>query len=476
MEPTFIEKWLQEFKDGATNTNEWIIKWYIENHDTTKMREGVRYYENENDILRREQYAVVDGVKVTDPDKPNNRIPHGWHKLLVDQKTAYLVGQPINFSADDKRLTEYINQYLGEDWDDVANELVKNASNKGVEWLLPFIDEEGEFDFIIIPGEQYIPIYEGTRQKKQIAGIRYYQIHVNGEESIRAEFWDENTVTFYIKQNGEFILDPFQEENPQSHFYYGTPGNMQGYGWGRIPFIKFRNNEDEKSDLAYYKQLIDAFDNRVSDNQNNFDEIQELIYILKGYEGQSLSEFTRNIKQYKAINVDGEYAGVDTIQAEIPMTSIDSHLDRLRESIFTFGFGVDISSDKFGNSPSGIALKFLYSLLDMKSNTLERKFRKGIQELLWFLCEYLSISGKGQYDYKSVDFTFKRSMMVNELEQSQIAQQSKGIISDKTIIANHPWVDDLQQEEERIQAEKDAYVQVNLGAVNTNANAGGQPQ
>jgi SPP1 family phage portal protein len=247
-----------------------------------------------------------------------------------------------------------------------------------------------------------------------------------------------------------------------------SEGSMKGYGWGRVPFIKFRNNEDEKGDLTYYKQLIDSFDNRVSDNQNNFDEIQELIFILKGYEGQSLSEFTRNMKQYKAISVDGEHSGVETIQAEIPMTSIDSHLDRLRENIFTFGFGVDVSSDKFGNSPSGIALKFLYSLLDMKSNTLERKFRQGIQELLWFLCEYLKMSGKGEYDYKEVDFTFKRSMMVNELEQSQIAQQSKGIISDKTILANHPWVTDLQQEEERIQAEKDSYTQVNLNNPPTN--------
>jgi SPP1 family phage portal protein len=136
----------------------------------------------------------------------------------------------------------------------------------------------------------------------------------------------------------------------------------------------------------------------------------------------------RNLKYYKAIKTDAE-GGVDTIQGEVPMASIDSHLNRLRESIFTFGFGVDISKDKFGNSPSGIALKFLYSLLDMKSNTTERKFRQGIQELLWFLCEYLKISGKGDFDYKAVDFTFKRSMMVNELEQATIAQNSKGIIS-----------------------------------------------
>src|SRR5690625_1916804 len=78
------------------------------------MREGVRYYENENDIMTRQQYAVIDGVKMIDEDKPNNKIPHGWHKLLVDQKVAYLVGNPINFDTKDEELLEHINEYFGD--------------------------------------------------------------------------------------------------------------------------------------------------------------------------------------------------------------------------------------------------------------------------------------------------------------------------------------------------------------------------
>lgn len=453
--PTHTEELVQHIQE--TKSHDRLLKAFIDadGPKVARMAEGVRYYENENDVTKRKQYAVVDGVKVIDEEKPNNRIPHGWHKLLVDQKQAYLVGQPINFAADDDTLTGYINEYLGEQWDDTANELVKNAANKGIEWLHPYIDEQGEFDYMITPAEQCIPIYEGNRKKKLLYMIRYYPHVLVDENTIRVELWDDNQVWFYVRSNGDYILDPSVEENPQSHFYYGSDGRMSGYGWGRVPFIPFKNNEQEKGDLSYYKQLIDAFDNRVSDNQNTLDEIQELIYILRGYEGESLSEFTRNIKYYKAIKVDSE-GGVDTVQSDVPMQSIDSHLDRLRDSIFTFGQGVDIATDKFGNSPSGISLKFLYSLLDMKADTLERKFRQGIQALMWFLCEYLSISNKGNYDYKEIDFTFSRSMMVNELENAQIAQQSKGIISDKTIVANHPWVSDWEQEIERLEEQNES--------------------
>lgn len=454
-------------RDSSTQ-HERMIKALIDEHDTSKMTEGVRYYENENDITKRKQYAVIDGVKVEDPEKANNRIPHGWHKLLVDQKAAYLVGQPINFSADDKKLTEFINEYLGEKWDDTANELVVAASNKGKEWLHPFIDEEGEFDFMQIPAEQCIPVYADKRQKKLAYMIRYYPHVLVDEETIRVELWDDKQTWYYVKTENGYIPDPSVEKNPDSHFEYGVSKDMNGYGWGRVPFIKFRNNEQEKGDLAYYKQLIDAFDKRVSDNQNTLDEIQELITVLKGYDGSDLAEFKQNLKYYKVIKVDTD-GGVDKLEQEMPIASIDSHLDRMRESIFTFGNGIDIGVDKFGSSPSGIALKFLYSLLDLKASTLERKFRVSIQELIWFLCEYLAISGKGEFDYKEVDFTFKRTMMVNELESVQMAAQSKGIISDKTIIANHPFVDDLEMELERIEEEKAAYVDLEQPIeVNTN--------
>jgi len=53
-------------------------------------------------------------------------------------------------------------------------------------------------------------------------------------------------------------------------------------------------------------------------------------------------------------------------------------------------------------------------------------------------------------------------MMVNDLETATIAQQSKGIISDRTIIANHVWVDDLEQELERIEEEKASYIDLDV--------------
>lgn len=447
MTPTEQEQ-INAIIEGSSPKFSQILKELIESHDNSKMVEGVNYYFNQSDIKSRKQYYYVDGVKTEDPTKPNNKIPHGFHKLLVDQKTAYLVGKPITFTSDGNE-AEIVTETLTEDFDDVMNELVKNASNKGVEYLHPYIDEEGNFDTVIIPAEQIIPLYNQMDPKKLDGFIRYYPYKVDGKETIKAEVWDKQQVTYYVKVQGEYVLDMDYEEPIQSHFYI----NDEGYGWGEVPLIEFRNNEEKVSDLTFYKELIDDYDKRRSDVSNNLEEIQALVWVLKGYEGESLSEFMENLRYYKAIKTDSE-GGAETKQADLPIAAMDSHLDRSEKNIFMFGQGVDMTTDKFGNSPSGIALKFLFSLLDMKSDVLERKFRKGLEWLVWFISKYSEIIGEGAFDYKKVRYTFNKAMLMNELEQATIAQNSKGVISDETIVANHPWTDDVAAEMKRLEEQR----------------------
>lgn len=436
-----------------------IIKEHINKHDISKMNTGERYYRNENDILNRKMHYWDNGSQVEDSTKTNNKVSHNWHKLLVDQKTSYLVGKPVNFNADDKGFTEDINSLLGEEFDDTLPELLKESANKGIAWLQPYIDENGEFGFDLIKSQEIIPIWKNSRQKELQAIIRHYYITLNGKERIYAEYWTDKDVTFYIQgENGEFELDITvdsegnTELNPQSHFYY----NNLGYGWGKVPFIPFKNNEEMLYDLQFYKSLIDVYDKNVSDLANNLEDIQDVVTVLKGYMGTDLKEFNDNMRFFKTIAVDQD-GGVDKLEINIPIEAKKEMLDRLEENIFMFGQGVNTKTDKFGNSPSGVALKFLYALLDLKANITERKFRMSIKSLLWFLCEYLKISPqyKKTYNYKSVQVTFNKSMITNDAEKVEMTTKSKGIISDETIVSNHPWVEDVNDELERLKKQQE---------------------
>lgn len=50
--------------------------------------------------------------------------------------------------------------------------------------------------------------------------------------------------------------------------------------------------------------------------------------------------------------------------------------------------------------------------------------------------------------------TWTRNRIQNDTETAQIATQSVGILSEQTILANHPWVEDVSAEVEQIKEEE----------------------
>ncbi|QAR95746.1 phage portal protein [Bacillus subtilis] len=456
--PTHTEELLKIIEDSAETSDTLpdtsAILRMIDKHEyeRDKMLEGVAYYMNQADIKKKLRYYYEGGIRKVDTDKPNNRISHNWHKLLVQQKTQYLVGKPITFNAEDENFLKLVNDFVNEEFDDVLNQLLKNASNKGREWLHPFVDEEGKFDFIRIPAEEVCPVYDTTKKRNLLYAIRYYDIKTIDDEFIRkVELYTDQQIFYYVMHDGELVLDFEYKRNPESHFYLGETG----YGWGRVPLIEFKNNDEGVSDLVFYKDLIDQYNNTISNNANTFDEMQDVIYELKNFGGQDLGEFMTNLKHYKAVEV-GEDGGLELKTVDVPIDSANTHLDRLEENIYRFGQGVNNNPDKVGNSPTNVAIKNLYSLLDLKANEAERKFRPALHAFFWFFTEYLKMTGQGEYDPTLLQMTFNRSRMTNELEEVQMGSQSTDI-SKETRLAHHPWVDDVEAEQKRIKDEELEY-------------------
>lgn len=97
----------------------------------------------------------------------------------------------------------------------------------------------------------------------------------------------------------------------------------------------------------------------------------------------------------------------------------------------------------------------MYSDIDLDMNGMELEYQAALEELLWFINMHLYNTGVGDYENEEVEIIFNRDMMLNEGEAIDNVAKSVGIISDETLIANHPWVTNVDNELERIQAQKD---------------------
>ena len=94
-----------------------------------------------------------------------------------------------------------------------------------------------------------------------------------------------------------------------------------------------------------------------------------------------------------------------------------------------------------------MALKYLYSLLELKAGLMETEFRPGFGRLVRAICRH-----EGMKAGRIVQ-TWTRTAVHNEAELAAIAQQSTGILSRRTILENHPWVTDADKELEQLERE-----------------------
>ena len=444
------------------------VIYLIENFMSSKKRklmmEGERYYQVDNDIMDRKITKKVNGHEEEETWKANNKLAHGKYKTQVDEKVAYLLTKPVTFKTEtgenEEIYSKKIKDVLGKRFQYQLTQLGYEASNKGVGWLQVYVDENGDFKTMLIPSEQCIPYWKDRSHTELEAMIRVYDTTVwqyNQEKVVQnVEVWKADSVAYYRLEGSLLIYDYEKSEDaggPIAHYKQGNEWKV----WGKVPFIPFKNNQIELPDIKFVKSLIDGYDIGRSEAANYVEEVKNLIFVLKGYGGQDLSEFMKSINEDRAIPIDDpEDGGVDTITPQMDITALREHYEQLNRDIVESGQSVNKDLDKFGSAPSGVALKFMYSGLDLKCNLLEAEFKNGFEMLMYFVDVYLQLTGQGSFENIGIELVFNRDMTVNESEQVQNCNNSKNVISDKTIIAHHPFVTNVEEEMKALEEQREA--------------------
>lgn len=433
-----------------------LIRKYQPGHSefVVKALQARNYYENKTDIL----FPDLKKKKEQE-EKPlrnaDNRIPFNFHGLLVNQKASYMFTAPPLFDLGSKAANKSLTKFLGDKYAKVCKDLCIDASNCTIGWLHLWKDNVGSWKYAIVPAEQIIPVWSKSLEKKLLGVLRTYPDidEDTGDSYTVYEYWNDKECAAYRLKAGDeleqlkpypmFMVDP--ELCEMSEVYQHVAGE--------VPFFPFFNNNINANDLANIKPLIDTYCKVFSGFVNDLEDIQEIIFVLTNYGGADLGEFMRDLKNYKAIQIEsegeGDHSGVSTLTIELPVEAREKLLTITRKCIFEQGMGIDPDPVNFGNS-SGVALGFLYSLLELKAGLQETEFKLGFGRFIRCICRLMKIPIKDDV----ITQTWTRTSVKNDLELSQIAQQSVGVISQETIIAHHPWVEDPEGELALVEKQK----------------------
>ena len=431
-----------------------------------------RYYKNENDILQKKRYVIGkdaqnNPVLMESKVLTNNKLCHNFMKKLTRQKIAYMLGKPFTLSAnkeDDVRAEEMfklVQEYFGKEFYKLIKNVGRDSIVKGIGWIHVYYNEEGKLKFMRCAPEEVIPLWADSDHTELDAVIRKYTVeqYTMGRKKLLTfvDYYTKEAV-YHYKYNDDGVLIPDEEKGFRSANFSlksaGEDGKEQEFGvmWAKIPFIPFKYDPDEQSLLVRIKSLIDDYDKKTSGIADNIDDFPNSITVVKNYDGASKEEFVHNKNQYRTIFVQGD-GDARTLETPLNIEEVDKHLQRLREDIYEFGQGVN-TADKDIRDTSGVALRFLYADLDMDCVDWGSECEWSLMLLIWFIQQDLIARGKGDFTDVSYSIIFNTDVIINETETIQNCFTSAGLISGRTIAANHPWVMNADKELKRLREEQ----------------------
>ncbi len=431
------------------------------------MKTSQEYYDNDADILKRKRYYIDrNGVKVEAPLLANNRISHPFLKNLVDQKANYLLAKPFSFTCEDEQFTEILKTYFNKKFKRMLKNLAEEAIKKGIAWLQVYYDEEGHLKFKRIPSEQCIPIWKDTEHLELESLIRYYKtdvVKIDGtiQELTKVEYFTDEGVWYYVMEKpGVLKMDPdYADDNGTTgHFKVlkqtssKTEEEIQA-SWRKIPFVALKYNTEEIPLLKYVKSMIDNYNKTRSNVANDIEDVPNKTKVVKDFQGTDKDAFVHNLATYSTIFVKGD-GGVDVLDTSISSELSDAHSDRLRKDIYALGRGIDTQNENLGNV-SGVALKYRYIDLDQDATDLGDEIQVLLEQLAWFIM--VDENGGADVDEEDIpefEINFAVDTISNESDVIMDCRNSLGVISDETVIANHPWVKDVASELAKVEEQR----------------------
>lgn len=379
-----------------------------------------RYYHLENPTIMRYQKLVrsLAGIAITDDWSPNNKIPSNWYFYFITQAVGHLLSNGVYFADDSTK------ERLGKNFDRAIVWLATEAKNGGVSF--GFWNHDHIETFTI---REFVPLYdEYTGSLK--AGIRFWQIDAN--KPIRYVLYEPDGYTEYVEEKGEDIRE-YAPKRAYRQIVHSSPVGesviVDGENYAGFPIVPFYNIL-KQSEIVGNVNVIDAYDLMASGLVNNTDEGNFIYWILKNCDGMNEEDderFIADLRKHHFAHANGDDgAGVESHVVETPFEAHEVSLDRLERQLFINFMAADVRKISAGNI-TATEIRAAYEPLNAKSDLFEFC-------VIDFIAGILALAGIDDTP------TFKRSQIVNQLEETEMVLTAAEWLDEETILKKLPWI------------------------------------
>lgn len=421
------------------NPDKSAIRILINKHaaERSRLEKLLRYYEGDHDILH-------------DSERENKLICN-HAKDIADTASSYFIGEPVSYTTDDDilALTDALETAEADEADG-DNGLDLSIYGRAYEYIYTKKDETSLRCKNLDPYNTFM-VYDDTIEQNELFAVYYFaKVDDTGKRPI------EYRATV-LTQNLKWELDII--DGSRAQMLVETP---EPHYKGEVPVIQYMNNKLGIGDYELQIPLIDAYNalmsDRVTDKEQFIDSILAIYGTLLSDEededeetGSASEDAMKRLKRRKLLELP------DSTKAEyLTRTFDESGVEILKKAIeqdiHKFSHVPCMTDEAFGGNVSGVAMEFKLLGLENITKIKTRYYKKGLRKRLRIFQSFYGIKGIN-LNVDGVKMSFTRALPKNLLEISQIVANLWGKVSKKTLLAQVPFVTDVDAELEAVNAE-----------------------
>lgn len=374
-------------------------------------------------------------------------------KYISDTKASFVAGIPPVYEADaeDVKGQEIVDLYNEQTLATLDQQLVKDASRYGRGIELEYMDM---VDNALTPQSvQVSPLdgfiaYDQTLNPKPVFGAIHYAVER-----------DDGTVDDFLDVYDDKEVVRYQMTGAaESSAWVEVPGTRRLHGFSSVPMVEYLNNPDCIGDFEPILDLQTSLNEMLSDRIRDKNRFASAIMVAKGMSfgdsDEEVDEVMGTVKEDEYISIPRD-SDLTYLTKVFDEASVQILVDDVTTNIHKITGIPDLSDENFASNTSGVAMKYkLLGLLNV-SQALEAEFRKGFRRR----CRLYSSAmfGDAGADVRSMDVKFRFNLPTDpsfEAQSLQIFIQN-GLLSRETALGFVPYVDDVQEELERIRGEEE---------------------
>ena len=396
-----------------------------------KLKKYKNYYDGLHTILNK-SYA--------DESKKCNHTIINYCKNIADSYCGYLATPGyISYSSNDdiEEIMEILkyNDYQAEDAD-----LLLDALIYGVSAELMYIDKDGKTRFRLINPTSCFGVYDDSLTGDLTHFVRWYKANDWDDSDIyNVDVYSDYDIKHY-KMNGLSGFLTFVSEEP--HYFSQCPANILVL-------------QDEKSIYDCVISLQDAVNELLT---SEIDDYSAFCDAYLGITGADADNDDVNIMKDSKVIVLPEGADIKWITKNMNDAQVENILKRIHDSIYRIAQCPDFSSESFvGGVSSGIAIRYRLTGMETRAGKIEAVIKKALQRRVEIICGIASLK-LGEEVFRDINIDFKRNIPTDITATIALVNSLRGLVSDATLIAQLPFVPDVNAELEALEAQKQAQI------------------